>query len=355
MKICIIGGGFYGCHLAKKITNFGHTVDLYEKNKDILQEAINNNQHRLHLGFHYPRCSTTIEQAKRSFKKFLNEYGDCVDDIKDNFYVIEKSSYVNFTDYKKKFINHSLDFEEVNKNMLSDYFTNLDNIEGVVKVGEKKINLLKITNKLRKEIYENKNINLILNSKIEHISDDSIIFTKSFEKKYDFIINATYSNPSLGMRSNALHTKNELCFLVLAKLSDKKFTDKAFTIMDGQYVSLYPADYEDMFTISSVTYTPFVQSLDIDKIERHKQNDLSQICKDASDKIIEHFRSFININSSDIKIVKNYISSKTKILNDINDFRASYYLRNNNNISLMCGKISAILDLEDSLMKEIKA
>ena len=81
-SICIIGGGFYGCYIAKKIkedfSNFN--VNIYEKNNDLLTEAGKNNQYRLHLGFHYPRSKkifNLIDQikAKKSAKLTL---GGCI-------------------------------------------------------------------------------------------------------------------------------------------------------------------------------------------------------------------------------------------------------------------------------------
>ena len=45
-KIAIIGGGFYGCYIASKLKKF-FDVTIYEKNEEILQEAISNNQHKV--------------------------------------------------------------------------------------------------------------------------------------------------------------------------------------------------------------------------------------------------------------------------------------------------------------------
>ena len=60
-SICIIGGGFYGCYIAKRIKeNFKNiNIEIYEKNTDLITEAGKNNQYRLHLGFHYPRSKRT--------------------------------------------------------------------------------------------------------------------------------------------------------------------------------------------------------------------------------------------------------------------------------------------------------
>jgi L-2-hydroxyglutarate oxidase LhgO len=75
-SICIIGGGFYGCYIAKRIKeNFKNiNIEIYEKNTDLITEAGRNNQYRLHLGFHYPRSIETIKQTQEGSKIFINEF-----------------------------------------------------------------------------------------------------------------------------------------------------------------------------------------------------------------------------------------------------------------------------------------
>lgn len=353
MKIAIIGAGFYGCHLAKKISNFKCKIDIYEKNNDILSGAIINNQHRLHLGYHYPRSEITIQQAIRSYYKFLNEYGNCCDEISENLYVINKNSHINFDKYKNLYKNYNLTFEEINKNELSNYFSNISNIDGIIKTQEKKINLTSLTKNIKENLKTKNNIQFFLNSNVASIEKDSSIIVNGVYKKYDFILNCTYSNPSLGLSKSNILTKSELCFLLLLKDNFNKFTNKAFTFVDGDFVSLYPADENGTFTLSSVIYTPFFKNNNFLPLEEKNfflsKNELIKIKKS----IFEHAKEFLNISQKDFEFIRLYKSLKTKILNDVNDFRASYYIKENNNISLMCGKISAALDLEQEIIKEI--
>lgn len=41
-KVAIIGAGWYGCHLAKVLSEQGFDVTLYEKNGEILNEISGN-------------------------------------------------------------------------------------------------------------------------------------------------------------------------------------------------------------------------------------------------------------------------------------------------------------------------
>ena len=65
MKICVIGAGWFGCHIATKLIDEGHSVKIFEKNKKIFSNASGNNQNRLHQGFHYPRSRKTINLSRK--------------------------------------------------------------------------------------------------------------------------------------------------------------------------------------------------------------------------------------------------------------------------------------------------
>ena len=70
MKIAIIGAGFYGCYLAKHLSK-KHEIYIFEKNADLISESGNNNQYRLHQGFHYPRSKKLSSKQKKGIKNFF--------------------------------------------------------------------------------------------------------------------------------------------------------------------------------------------------------------------------------------------------------------------------------------------
>ena len=156
MKIAIVGAGFYGARIAKVIkkTFKSSHVTIYEKNNQPFKEAVVNNQHRLHLGFHYPRCNETIIQANSSFQMFMSEYPECVYDIRNNLYIIHNESKVSLSNYLNVFDRHKIDYK-----LLRDYnnpiLKNKHNYEGFVSTDEKKIDLRKLTERLRSSFYLN--------------------------------------------------------------------------------------------------------------------------------------------------------------------------------------------------------
>ena len=344
MVVGIIGGGFYGCHLACSIADLGIEVELIERSEEILLGAISNNQHRLHLGYHYPRCKETINQCIRSYHLFLEKYPHCASDIIDNYYLIEKSSKVSYKNYKEVFLNYDLFFDEIETEKVQDLIVDHTKIAGIIKTQEKKINLSLLKSTLHNKVAKRKKIKVITGTNVLNVTGDSIIQTDTFTKKYDFVINCTYLNPKMGLYDQEIETKNENCMLVLIEMKNKRFENSSITIVDGDYVSMYPADVDGHFTLSSVLYTPY---------DKNPTGIKEYNIKKIADEIINHCMEYINIHSSEFDIVGHYLAQKTKILEDKNAYRKCFYSRSGNNISIMAGKISAILDLEQDILNEV--
>ena len=78
MNLCIIGAGWYGCHLAKKLSQAGHTVHVVEKKSGILEGISGCFGIRLHAGPHYPRSQKTRESCHRTYQRFIDEYSELI-------------------------------------------------------------------------------------------------------------------------------------------------------------------------------------------------------------------------------------------------------------------------------------
>ena len=103
-KLAIVGGGFYGCYIAKKLKDkFKSKIDvhIFEKNKKLILEAGSNNQYKLHLGYHYPRSIYTIRQTIDGSKKFKKEFGKFIFYPRKNIYLIHKNSFVKAQKFYK--------------------------------------------------------------------------------------------------------------------------------------------------------------------------------------------------------------------------------------------------------------
>lgn len=335
MKICVIGGGFYGCFTSLYLANLGHNISIFEKNNDIMKEAISNNQHRLHLGFHYPRCDFTIEQSKKTHDLFISTFPDCVEEVEENLYAIHKNSFVNLNSYLDKLDQHDVGYEIVEKYQYKHFFKNINEIQGILKTKEKKINLLKLKDKIKKQLLKNNNITIFTNHEVT-INDEK-------QKDYDYVINCSYTNPQIFLDKQDISVKHELCFMPLIEILEEEYLDKCITIMDGPYSSLYQTEHKNIFTVSSVIYTPYFKSFNSKSLYKIKKTLTKKEISDISEEIIQDCKKYIKIPKYKIKDC--YISQKCKILDDKNAYRGSFLLQKNNTITIMSGKISAIFDL----------
>tara|TARA_B110000014_G_scaffold259246_1_gene246708 strand:+ start:286 stop:1344 length:1059 start_codon:yes stop_codon:yes gene_type:complete len=350
LNLAIVGGGFYGCYLAKKFKDklkSKISIDIFEKNNDLILEAGNNNQCKLHLGFHYPRSIFTIKQVVKGSKIFSNEFKKFVVFPKKNIYLIHKNSHVNFKKYYEIYKKLKVDIKKYDIRKIK-FLKNYDDFNGAFNTKEGVIQFDKLNFFLIK--YVKKKCNIFLNKKVIKIdSKKGIVFDqdKNPSKKYDYIINCNYTNPNLGLRKK-FKLKYEFAGMVKFYNPFKEMV--GVTIMDGQFVTLYPRN-KLFSSLSSVKCTP---------IKRFKK--LKDLYK---------FQSKFNLNKNNrIKLiiddVRNYFSKKlviekpvlitspkTKVYNDNKDQRPTLIRRHKKTFSILAGKIDVAPLIFEALIKKI--
>ena len=119
MRVAVIGSGFFGITIALTLSK-KHQVDIYEKEKKILNGASFANQFRFHHGYHYPRSQKTVNEINKSKKLFVSFFGTKVFQKTNNYYSIARHGKINFKQYKKfldknKFYYKKSNFSKKNK------------------------------------------------------------------------------------------------------------------------------------------------------------------------------------------------------------------------------------------------
>ena len=226
MKIAVIGGGIFGVEIAIKLSK-NHNVELFEKNKDILNSASGINQFRLHRGYHYPRSDETVQSSLYSESKFRKEFQDAIIDNDEHYYCISKhDSFTNGNEYVEFCKTNKLEFSMCDLNLI-----NKENIELCIKVKESVFDpviLKKICwEKLKENIVK---VNLNTKSSLESLHG------------FDYIIIATYSNLNELLEKFPEHQKElqfELCEKPIIK-PPKSLKNKSIVIMDGPFMCIDP-------------------------------------------------------------------------------------------------------------------
>lgn len=327
MKIAIIGGGWVGCHLAKKLIS-EHKVTIYDTNKKLFEESSYKNQNRLHLGYHYSRSFNTRDLSKNTFQKFIDEYEFLITDVPNNIYCVPyKKSLIDFKTFLKIFDDYDHEIFE-HKDL---------NVEGCIKTNEKHINFKKAKdyfNDLLKDNFVSKKINK------NEISD--------LKNNFDLIINCTNN---FIRNENDIDSFYEVTISFLYELKNK-INFGALTLVDGPLFSIYPYN-NNLYTLTDVEYTPIKKFKDVNEINEFtkKLNDQTKnkIRKKMEKKVKSYYPKFNNVFS-----YKDYfISIKSKKPNSSDD-RSPIITTEEKIINIFTGKIQGIYLIEDFVKNFIK-
>jgi hypothetical protein len=229
--IIIVGGGWFGCHALRFLTEAGFNCTLYESNSDIFMGGSGFNQNRLHLGYHYPRSYDTRTQSLKGYSKFIEKYGFCVADVHNNIYSIHKDSISDAQTYFSIFLHEGYKFEVVESTCA--------NYTASILVNEKYINPI-----LAKEYFSRTFDERIFCGSSCHFKNRRLVVNGK-ELKYDLLIDCTYG----GMIPNPNYFKRKFISFIVKKIGNVDFG--ALTVMDGPFYSIYP--YKDnLFTVTGV-------------------------------------------------------------------------------------------------------
>lgn len=348
MKIAIVGGGFYGCYLAKNLSK-NNEIHLFEKNSKLITESGKNNQYRLHLGFHYPRSTKTIQQTKEGYTRFKKEFKNFIYFPKNNYYLIHKKSLVSFDKYCKIFQKKKIVFKKVNlKNI--PYLKSIHDYSGAIQTNEGVIMIDKLIKSLRKEVKSNARVKV--NTKIDKIdsANGKLYFKNNNFKNFDYIINTTYLNPNLGLTKKKFLKKYEATAMLLPNIKIPNIP--AITIMDGGFISMYPRN-NNTFSISSVKYTPVIKFKNLKKIDEIKKlTSTKKLQNKIKMNIQKHFNKFLNFKF-DLKKTKIEFAFKIKFRNDNNDLRTTNIIKENKLISVFCGKLDTVPLILDEINRKL--
>jgi flavin-dependent dehydrogenase len=330
-NFCIIGAGWYGCHIGLYLKELGHNVIIYEKEKKIFGGASGFNQFRLHKGFHYPRSSITIDEIKKNYVRFIKRYKNFIYYPKNNLYCIaEKKSLIDSKTYEKILYSHNLKYKKKLKHKLT-------NIEGAYIVNEGVIQNDKIINYYKKKLKKN----LIFNKKIKNL--------EKIENNYDFIIdctNSTFDN-NLGKDYNYI-----LTISTIYKKNNK--TIIPITIMDGELPSLYPyTDKKGFFTLTHAKHTHIKKFKNFELLENYKKRIPKNYLINKINLMEKSIISFYPTFKKDLKY-KGYFFSYKVLSNETSAKRSTSITKYHNIISCSSPKIANIFTFEDYIKKMIK-
>lgn len=235
MKIRIVGGGWYGCHIALALTESRHDVTLVESAPKLFSGASGVNPARLHQGWHYPRSGVTRAACREHNEAFMARYGCLTRMVPVNIYAIARNdSLVDFPSYLK-----ALEDEVPCIPISAPSEFGLQNVEGAVLTGERHILINRARNFFTNLLGEC----VQYEKQVEEVDSD----------EFDITVDCTFC----AFDDQAID-RFEPCVVGLLWGP----ADRAVTIMDGPFPSIYPWDEkQNLSSITSARLTPLSKTI----------------------------------------------------------------------------------------------
>lgn len=231
---------------------------------------------------------------------------------------------------------------------VTDLFCRPEQISLLLRLPERSIDVRAIRARLSQRF----DGNLKTNAKVLEIdSGEGRLRTPAgWQGPHDFIINASYTDLNLGLPlEKQFRVKYGLTALVLARTSIPAAA--AVTIMDGAFISVYPA-YGGLHTLSSVVHTHFRRYSDHREFaaafpERFRLAQEDNVMQRIGDHVREHLN--LNYTVEDL-----WVTAKAKLATDKGDSRVTEVRKHERLLSVLCGKLDAVFAASDAILKEIK-
>lgn len=337
-RIAVIGGGWYGCHIASSLMALGFSVRLFEQNERLLHEASGNNQFRLHLGFHYPRHAGTRIQSRDGFSRFMERYSDLSRPILQNIYAVPTStSLIDFETYKLIMTATGISYQE-----LENCSFDLHNIEGMMRAEERVILIEKARNYFSTHLRHV----LSLSVKIESIEHNSKYTTVNGER-FDYIVDATWGHFS----KVEIPTFYEPTLLLYF---EAKPGLPAFTFVDGPLYSIYPTEIENIYTLSSVPHTPIGRFTDAEEARAVRDSINSEQIDIKRKLMVKQAMENVPHFLDNYRFIGPQLSIKTKPIGNSDD-RSCYVGRRGCVFTVMSGKIDTIFFATERILSMIES
>lgn len=335
----IVGGGWYGCHVAMSLRELGFGVKVFEQHGRLLHEASGNNQFRLHMGFHYARHRDTRIQSRDGFLHFIERYPGLSRSVKYNVYAVPaQDSLIDYDTYCTIMAASGIHFTEGSP---SD-FPELANISGVICTAE---HVLLPTNARAYFEAELEGV-LELGRRVSHIQDTGHGAVIDGER-FDFAVDATWGHCT----SPDIPVVYEPTLLLYYE-GPAEFP--AITLVDGPLCSIYPTEVPRLFTLSSVRHTPLGQFPTAAEA-REVRDDVSTETIAAKRTLMEaQIARYLPDFAKLFRYVSPQLSIKTKPIN-AHDNRNCHVSRRGSVFSIMSGKIDTVFFATERILALIDA
>ena len=222
----VIGGGFYGCNLARFLSKRWQRVVIVEKEPELLTRASYVNQARIHSGYHYPRSFLTALRSFFNFPRFVKDFHNCVDSSFKKLYAIARESKVSARQFSHLYSQIGAPIRTAPKECWA--FFNSDLIEEIFEVTEFAFNAVQLRCTL-KERLRRAGVSVFCETEVRKVvpeGDVLLVHLKNGDQplRARRVFNCAYSQINTVLQNSGLpllSLKHELCEIPLLEVPEE--------------------------------------------------------------------------------------------------------------------------------------
>ena len=251
-RVAVIGCGVFGAVIAIGLAEAGADVTVFERQQDILQGASQNNQRRLHQGFHYPRDLATARQCVRGFSRFRDAFPDCVSGGWPNAYFIaSEGSKTAPEDYRLFAERLGVEFTTID---VATFEPEVRGVSAGILVPEAVYDCSILRETLRGRL-DRAGVHLLLGHDVVRIERERGGFRLNGEQVFDAVVNCAYADINrLGAQLGHPCPRRQYEYTVVPIVEWDR-PPVGITVMDGPFATVLPLGKTGRFLVYHVVHS----------------------------------------------------------------------------------------------------
>jgi hypothetical protein len=373
--VVIIGGGIFGAYTALFLAEKNYKIGLIEKEAGLFSKASLVNQGRLHGGYHYPRSFSTARMAQDYKERFTADHKQFINSRFENYYAIDKTSTLTSKGQFEHFCKSvGIEAREVKQHPLF----NMELMESLYLTEEFSFDPAEIAAFYKEKLGNQKNISILLNSKIVQAEKDRHKWVVEFvtngspefkKIKTSAVINATYAGTNA---INSIFDVPDLDLMYeiaeIVRVESPVLRNTGLTVIDGPFASFIPYGNSGQISLTSVIYTHHKASysrlpeFDCQQVNADCRPGFVSNCSPCAarpvsnqEKMVRQIKQYLNPDIS-MHYIDSMFTLKAKLKSSfVDDARPTEIVKLGDHPSFYClfsGKINSIYEIEKLLGRE---
>lgn len=344
----VVGAGWYGCRVAECLEKLGEKFCIIDTSDEFFRGSSSKNQNRLHMGFHYPRCSKTRLECVKGFQRFMECGYPSLSFF--NFYAVSKRSLVDFNTYCTIFRAEGTNFKNMSLQHASDVMgidlrTNYVDGDAIL-CDERYIDF----HACGKMFRENLEKHLLRGGNLD-VSDPSSPTLDG--QAVDHVFDCTYGQ----LVPLPVPMIFEVCVSLVYRYTGSSNSMFAITFMDGPFFSIFPYNPTDrLYTMTHVAHTPMQVFGDAQQAQAFANGDeCRKACETARTAMEAEADTAISDFVEKFDFVEHFVSIKAKFADNGADDRSLRVFNSQSVTSFVGGKITGAFEVDEVVARKCAA